>query len=66
MPLGRVLALLPVLVGRDDPDAAAWREHIARHQLADSRLLAERLAHERQLAPGWTVDNGADMLWALI
>jgi hypothetical protein len=53
-------------VGRDDPDAAAWRERIARHQLTDCRLLAERLAHEHQLAPGWTMDSATDMLWALI
>jgi hypothetical protein len=53
-------------VGRDDPDAAAWRERIARHQLTDCRLLAERLGHEHLLAPGWTMDSATDMLWALI
>ena len=64
----RILGVARALehVGRDDPDAATWRERIARHQLADCRLLAQRLAHERQLAPGWTVDSATDMLWALI
>ena len=64
----RILGVARALehVGRDDPDAAAWRERIARHQLADCRLLAERLAHEHHLAPGWTVDSATDMLWALI
>ena len=64
----RILGVARALehVGRDDPDAAAWRERIARHQLADCRLLAERLAHEHHLAPGWSVDSATDMLWALI
>src|SRR5919199_5286955 len=64
----RILGVARALehVGRADPDAAAWRERIARHQLADCRLLAERLAHERRLASGWTVESATDMLWALI
>src|ERR687886_1235854 len=64
----RILGVARALehVGRDDPDAAAWRERIARHQLTDCRLLAERLADEYHLAPGWTVDSATDMLWALI
>jgi AcrR family transcriptional regulator len=53
-------------VGRDDPDAAAWRQRIAEHQLIDCRFLAERLAGEHCLARGWTVERATDMLWALI
>jgi hypothetical protein len=44
----------------------SWRERIAERQLADCRQLAERLAAEHRLAPGWTVDRSTDMLWALI
>ena len=64
----RILGIARALehVGRDDPDAATWRRRIAQHQLADCRRLAERLAHEHRLAPGWTVDSATDMLWALI
>jgi AcrR family transcriptional regulator len=64
----RILGIARALehVGRDDPDADAWRRRIAEHQLADCRRLAQRLAHERCLAPGWTVASATDMLWALI
>ena len=64
----RILGVARALehVGRDDPDAATWRRRIAQHQLADCRFLAERLAHEQRLAPGWAVDSATDMLWALI
>src|SRR5919204_1289258 len=64
----RILGVARALehVGRDDPDAATWRDRIARHQLVDCRRLAQRLAHEDRLAPGWTVDSATDMLWALI
>jgi AcrR family transcriptional regulator len=53
-------------VGRDDPDAATWRQRIAERQLLDCRFLAERLAHEHRLGPSWTVERATDMLWALI
>ena len=64
----RILGIARALehVGRDDPDAAAWRQRIAQHQLADCGRLAERLAHEHRLAPGWSVTSATDMLWALI
>jgi AcrR family transcriptional regulator len=64
----RILGVARALehVGRDDPDAAIWRERIAQYQLVDCRLLAQRLADERRLASGWTVDSATDMLWALI
>ena len=52
-------------VGRDDPDAATWRQRIAQRQLVDCRSLAQRLAEEHLLAPDWTVDSATDMLWAL-
>ena len=52
--------------GRDDPDAAVWRQRIFDYQRADCRLLAQRLSDDRRLAPGWTVATAADMLWALI
>lgn len=63
----RILGVARALehVGRTDPDAAAWRERIAQHQLADCRRLAQRLADEHRLLPGWTIDSAADMLWAL-
>jgi AcrR family transcriptional regulator len=53
-------------VGRDDPDAATWRQRIAGRQLIDCRFLVEWLAREHRLAPGWTVERATDMLWALI
>jgi len=64
----RILAVARALehVGREDPDAARWRERIAAHQLFDCRLLAQRLADEQRLAPPWTIDSATDMLWALI
>jgi AcrR family transcriptional regulator len=64
----RILAVARALehAGRDDPDAAAWRERIAAYQLADCRLLAQRLHDEGHLARGWTVSTATDMLWALI
>jgi len=52
-------------VGRNDPEAVTWRQRTAQHQLADCRVLAERLVQEHHLAPGWTVETATDMLWAL-
>lgn len=64
----RILGVARALeqVGREDPDAASWRERIAQHQLSDCRLLAQRLADEQRLAVGWSVESATDMLWALI
>jgi AcrR family transcriptional regulator len=53
-------------VGRADPDANIWRRRVADYQMLDCRRLAQRLADEHRLAPGWTVDTVADMLWALL
>jgi AcrR family transcriptional regulator len=63
----RILGVARALerVGREDPDAATWRERIAAHQLFDCRQLAQRLADEQRLAAPWTVDTATDMLWAL-
>jgi AcrR family transcriptional regulator len=63
----RILGVARALehVGREDPDAADWRERIAQHQLVDCRLLAQRLADEQRLAPPWTVESATEMLWAL-
>jgi AcrR family transcriptional regulator len=49
-----------------DPDAAAHRRRVVAAKLANTRRLARRLASEDRLAPGWTVDSAADMLFALI
>jgi len=53
-------------VGRDDPEAGVWRQRISEYQLRDCRMLAQRLADEGRLAPGWTVASATDMLWALL
>jgi AcrR family transcriptional regulator len=65
---GRILGVARTLehVGWADPDAARWRREIAEHQFVDCRALAARLDREQCLAPGWTIDTAADMLWALI
>ena len=49
-----------------DADAARYRETIDARQMANCRMLAERLAGEARLADPWTVDTAADMLWSLI
>jgi AcrR family transcriptional regulator len=53
-------------VGRDDPDAAAWRDRIMEFQVGLCRSVAQRLAHERRLAADWTCETAADLLWALM
>lgn len=64
----RILGVARALehVGREDPDAAVWRQRIVQYQLGLCRLLAQRLADEHRLAAGWTPDTAADMLWALM
>lgn len=49
-----------------DQDAARHWQRVKREKYANCRFLAERLAQEHRLAPAWTVDNAADMLYALI
>jgi AcrR family transcriptional regulator len=53
-------------VRRADPDAARHWETVARNQQAAVRRLAGRLHDEGRLAPQWTVESAADMLWALL
>lgn len=51
---------------RRDPDAARHRERYLREQLGACRKLAAWLEREGRLAPGWTPQTAADMLFALI
>jgi AcrR family transcriptional regulator len=48
-----------------DPDAAAHRQRVMRAKLVSCRRLIGRLAEERRLAAGWTVEQAADMLFYL-
>ncbi|HEX6470038.1 MAG TPA: helix-turn-helix domain-containing protein [Streptosporangiaceae bacterium] len=62
--------LLPVdralqRVWQADPDAAAHRERVVAEKLGNARRLARRLADEGRLAPPWTAESAADMLFAL-
>ena len=52
-------------VRRHDADAAGHRERVMRGKLAGCRRLAQRVADEGVLAPGWDVDSAADMIFAL-
>lgn len=49
-----------------DPDAGAHWELVTRDWHDHCRTLAARLEAEGRLAPPWTVDTAADMLWALM
>lgn len=50
---------------RTDRDAAAaWQSRMAARRAGQRRLI-ERLAREGRLAPGWSIDAAADLLWAL-
>ncbi|TLF77208.1 TetR/AcrR family transcriptional regulator [Nonomuraea sp. KC401] len=49
-----------------DADAARHKETVAIAQMDNCRRIAARLADEDRLAPPWTVDTAADMLWSLI
>lgn len=51
---------------RADPDAAQHRERYMREQLAACRRLASWIEREGRLAPHWTAETAADMLFALI
>ena len=64
----RILATLRAVESahRTDPDAAElWRTTL-RNWHRGSRRIAEWLAAEDHLAPPWTVDSAADMLWSLM
>ena len=64
----RVLAVARAIqrVRRVDPDAAAHWELVMADQQACCQRLAAWLAREQRLAPPWTVQTAADMLWALM
>ena len=64
----RVLAVARAIqrVRRIDPDAAGHWELVMADQQACCRRLAIWLAREHRLAPPWTVQTAADMLWALM
>lgn len=53
-------------VRQQDPDAARHRDRVVAGQRRSARMMAERLHDDRMLAPAWTVDTAADMLWALM
>jgi len=64
----RVLAVGRAIerVRRVDPDAGAHWDLVTADQQACCRRLATWLASERRLAPPWTVQTAADMLWGLM
>lgn len=49
-----------------DADAAAHRKRVVQAKAANCRRLADRLNQERRLAPAWTPESAADMLFALV
>jgi AcrR family transcriptional regulator len=51
---------------RSDPDFAAHWEVVSRDQRGVCARLIEGLHRAGRLAPPWTVDTGADLLWALM
>lgn len=53
-------------VRHTDRDAARHWERVVEAQLSSCRRLATWLDGEGRLAPPWTVESAADMLWALI
>jgi AcrR family transcriptional regulator len=53
-------------VWRQDPDAARHRDRAMKSQRQNAHMMAERLHDEGRLAPQWTVETAADMIWALM
>jgi AcrR family transcriptional regulator len=49
-----------------DPDAGHYWDLVMRRWRKSCRRLAEWLATEARLAPPWTVETAADMVWALM
>jgi len=49
-----------------DPDAGHYWDVVMRLRRKSCRRLAEWLAAEARLAPPWTVETAADMLWAMM
>jgi AcrR family transcriptional regulator len=64
----RILAVARAIqrVRRVDPDAEGHWAMVTADQHACCQRLAAWLAREQRLAPPWTVDSAADMLWALM
>jgi AcrR family transcriptional regulator len=64
----RILAVALAIqrVRRVDPDAEAHWKLVMADQQACCHRLATWLAREQRLAPPWTVQAAADMLWALM
>jgi AcrR family transcriptional regulator len=50
----------------DDPDAAAYWATAQGNWLKGSRRLMRWLSNEGRLAPQWTVDSAADLMWSLM
>ena len=48
-----------------DPEIASVLVHLASARLADARMVARSLDEKRALAAGVTVEQAADLLWAL-
>lgn len=48
-----------------DPEIAAMLRQLAKARLADAQTVARSLAEKRALAAGVTVEQAADLLWAL-
>lgn len=49
---------------QDEGLAAAWRDRMAQRR-AVNRLIAQRIADASRLAPAWTVETAADLLYTL-
>lgn len=52
-------------VWRTDTDAAEYRKRVTEAKYGNCTRLARRIAEDGRLAPQWTIDTAADMLYAL-
>jgi AcrR family transcriptional regulator len=62
IPVGRAFQR----VRGSDPDAGHYWDLVMQQWRKSCRRLAEWLAAEERLAPPWTIETTADMLWALM
>src|SRR6266508_369174 len=64
----RILGVIQAIerAKHDDPDAAELSRTAQGNWLKGSRRLMRWLSDEDRLAPQWTVDTAADMMWALM
>jgi AcrR family transcriptional regulator len=64
----RILAVLRAVerARHGDPDAAQLWQNSQNNWLKGSRRLMRWLADEGRLAPHWTVDTAADLMWGLM